>query len=243
MITYDGIPCELDDSASGMELVLPLPESKDPRPGLLLQLRLTMPETVPDRGDFIGQDVLLLLRPAIGTDIEHWENLDGYSYEPPRGLWRQTADRLLCYPEPVAGHAPDPEMLNAAAAYRFSLRAVGTWSYYLELEASVLPVPYASQQLFGWGPDKPSDEALHEMYEELRILEILPLWRVQVLVPPGLADAPAWAAEQAARWLGLTRFQWQPGGRCQALKFPDSGYVPDPPPVSLYLPWADVEHD
>lgn len=243
MMTYDSVPCELDDSASGLELVLPLPDAKDPRPGLLMQLRFTMPETVPDRGDFIGQDAMLLLRPAIGADLDQWEDLHGFSYEPPEASRRHLFDRVLLYPEPVAGLAADPEMLNHSDNYRFSLRAVGDWMYYLEMEAMLLPVRHAAQQMFGWGPDKPSDEALHEMCEELRILEILPLWRVRVHVPPGLADAPAWAAEQVARRLGLDQFQLHPGGRCRALKFPDSSQDPDPPPVSLYLPWAELEND
>jgi len=244
MITYDGVPCELDESVSGLELVLPLPDSKDPRPGLLMQLRFTMPEAVPDRGDFIGQDSMLLLRPAIGADVEHWEDLNGLSCEPPaRRAERHLFDRLLLFPEPVAGRPPPPEMMNHSDMYHFSLRAVGDWMYYVELEARVLPARYAAQQLFGWGPDKPSDEALQELCEELRILEMLPLWRVQVHVPPGLADAPAWAAEQAVRRLGLNHFQTQPGGRCRELKFPHSGHVSETPPVSFLMPWAAEEED
>ena len=62
--TYDGVACELDETASGIQLILPLPDAKDPRPRVMMHLRFTMPESVPERGDFIGQDAMLLLCPA-----------------------------------------------------------------------------------------------------------------------------------------------------------------------------------
>lgn len=241
MISYDGITCELDESASGMELVLPPPDAKDPRPGLLIQLRFIMPEAVPERGDFIGQDAMLLLRPAFSLDIDHWQDLNGFTYEPPPIDRRHFFDRILLYPEPVVGQPPDPEMLNSTDKFHYSLRAVSPWNYYLEMDALLLPVRLASQQLFGWGPGKPSDDTLQELSEELRVLEILPLWRVHVEVPPGLADAESWAREQAALRLGLDEFRIQPGGRYRELKFPDSGHIPDPPPVCFLTPWADGE--
>ena len=237
MITYDGVPCELDEKASGIQLILPLPDAKDPRPRVMMHLRFTMPESVPERGDFIGQDAMLLLCPAQPVDMTHWEELSGFSRQPEHDNPMGFLDRIILNPEPVAGRHDG--IINGTAHYEYSLRQTERFRFYLEFEATLLPLDDTSQQMFGYGDNPPTQEELMKLSERLRIMEELPLWRIIVWTPPDLPDRAAWAQEQVKQRLGLTSLSEHPHGPFRSLQFPSSGHVPDLPPVRLLTPWAE----
>lgn len=237
MITYDGVACELDERASGIQLILPLPDAKDPRPRVMMHLRFTMPDSVPERGDFIGQDAMLLRCPAQPVDMKHWEELSEFRHSPRHSRRAAMFDMILLHPEPVAGK--DTDMLNATPYYEYSLRHTGGFMFFLELESAVLPLTAASQQLFGWGDNPPTPEELQEMCEPLHIMEELPLWRILVQAPADLPDRTAWAQAQAQQRLGLHQLSEHPHGPFHALQFPRSGHVLDVPSVPLITPWVE----
>ncbi len=237
MITYDNISYQLDETASGLSLILPLPTAADPRPMVLGQLRLVTDGELPDRGDFLGQDIMLLQVTALPVDMEHWQDLHGFQGGPPQDKVTAFTRQLLFRPEAPPG--TEDTMLNISLSSSYTLRSAGGYSFIMELEGVFLPSNLASQRMFGWGPDRPSDEVLEKTCEYLNLLEELPLWNVLVWVPEEIADPTAWAIQQAQERFGFTDLRIQPTDRHRIISTPPKLPSPEPRPVSLITPWAD----
>ena len=236
MITYDDVPYELDETASGLTLCLPLPGAKKPQPYVFGLLRMTGGEAGPERGEFIGQDTMILQCPVARAELTHWSELDGVGNEQKSGSIREMMNRLIMYAEDPRGRMSELAA-NSSICYTYSLRAAGGFRFFLELEGLFLPMKYASQCMFGFGDDKPSEDELWEMCESLKLLEELPLWSLQVSVPAGVEDKVAWAQHTARERLGMDDLRVTAGGKHRAIQEPERHR--DPEMVKFITPWAE----
>ena len=236
MITYDNISYQLDETASGLSLILPLPTEADPRPMVLGQLRLVTDGELPDRGDFIGQDIMLLQTFAMSVDMEQWQDLHGFKGGPPEDRFKAMTRQLLIRPEAPPG--TDRLVMNISIGFSCTFRSAGGYNFIMELEGVFLPKHLASQRMFGWGSDKPSDEELEKTCEYLNLIEELPLWNVLVWVPEEIAAPTSWARQQAQERCGFTDLRIEPTDQHRMISTPKEPSSA-PQPVSFITPWAN----